>query len=119
MLAIVGYGALTAAKIVGEIAHAVRFRSKDTPATTAPHRCRCGRLNIGNTPHRLGSSTVSPPLRELLERRRSNGDGGMEALRILCASRLAPEVAQSAFTVRGWRGPSDSGYPSPVDVFGK
>ena len=97
MLAIVGYGALTAAKIVGEIAHAVRFRSKDTPATTAPHRRRCGRLNIGNTPHRLGSSTVSPPLRELLERRRSNGDGGMEALRIL-KRRLSDVVYRTMIT---------------------
>ena len=44
LLAIVGCGALSAAKIVGETAHVGRFRSKDAYARhMALRRYRCGR----------------------------------------------------------------------------
>ena len=77
LLAIVGCGALSAAKIIGETAHAGRFRSKDarlrpserhraatglvveqTTASPVPHRQsatqRC------DTPHRINASTMLP-----------------------------------------------------------
>jgi transposase len=99
LLAIVGCGALTAAKIVGETAHAGRFRSKDAYARhngTAPlpvwssnkqrHRLsRTGNRQLNAALHRIALTQARsyPPARELLDRRKSNGDGGMEALRIL------------------------------------
>ena len=99
LLAIVGCGALTAAKIVGETAHAGRFRSKDAFARhngTAPlpvwssnkqrHRLsRTGNRQLNTALHRIAltQARLHPPARELLDRRKNNGDGGMEALRIL------------------------------------
>lgn len=99
LLAIVGCGALTAAKIVGETAHAARFRSKDAYAPhngTAPlpvwssnkqrHRLsRTGNRQLNAAIHRIAlvQARCYPPARELLERRKGNRDGGMEALRIL------------------------------------
>jgi transposase len=99
LLAIVGCGALTAAKIVGETAHAGRFRSKDAFARhngTAPlpvwssnkqrHRLsRTGNRQLNTALYRIAltQARLYPPARELLDRRKSNGDGGMEALRIL------------------------------------
>jgi transposase len=99
LLAIVGCGALTAAKMVGETAHAGRFRSKDAFALhngTAPlpvwssnkqrHRLsRTGNRQLDTALHRIAltQARLYPPARELLQRRKSNGDGGMEALRIL------------------------------------
>jgi transposase len=99
LLAIVGCGALTAAKIVGETAHARRFRSKDAFARhngTAPlpvwssnkqrHRLsRTGNRQLNAALHRIALTQARfyPPARELLNRRKNNGDGGMEALRIL------------------------------------
>ena len=99
LLAIVGCGALTAAKIVGETAHARRFRSKDAYARhngTAPlpvwssnkqrHRLsRTGNRQLNTALHRIAltQARLHPPARELLARRKNNGNGGMEALRIL------------------------------------
>ena len=37
----------------------------------------------GTTPHCIDQARLYPPARELLDRRKNNGDGGMEALRIL------------------------------------
>jgi len=99
LLAIVGCGALSAAKIIGETAHAGRFRSKDAFARhngTAPlpvwssnkqrHRLsRTGNRQLNAALHRIALTQARcyPPARELLERRTNSGDGGMEALRIL------------------------------------
>lgn len=99
LLAIVGCGPLTAAKIVGETAQARRFRSKDAFARhngTAPlpvwssnkqrHRLsRTGNRQLNAAIHRIAltQARIHPPARELLNRRKNNGDGGMEALRIL------------------------------------
>jgi transposase len=99
LLAIVGCGALTAAKIIGETAHAARFGSKDAYARhngTAPlpvwssnkqrHRLSCtGNRQLNAVLHRIAlvQGRCYRPARELLERRQGNGDGGMEALRIL------------------------------------
>lgn len=99
LLAIVGCGTLTAVKIIGETAHARRFRSKDAFARhngTAPlplwssnkkrHRLsRTGNRQLTAALHRIAltQARFHPPARELLDRRRSGGDGGMEALRIL------------------------------------
>jgi transposase len=99
LLAIVGCGALSAAKIIGETAHAGRFRSKDAFARhngTAPlpvwssnkqrHRLsRTGNRQLNAALHRIALTQARcyPPARELLERRTNGGDGGMEALRIL------------------------------------
>src|SRR6185437_9178893 len=99
LLAIVGCGALSAAKIVGETAHAGRFRSKDAYARhngTAPlpvwssnkqrHRLsRTGNRQLNAALHRIAltQARMHPPARELLARRKAGGDGGMEALRVL------------------------------------
>jgi transposase len=99
LLAIVGCGALTAAKIVGETAQAGRFRSKDAFARhngTAPlpvwssnrqrHRLsRIGNRQLNAALHRIAltQARFHPPARELLSGRTSSGDGGVEALRIL------------------------------------
>lgn len=99
LLAIAGCGALTAAKIVGETAQVGRFRSKDAFARlngTAPlpvwssnkqrHRLsRTGNRQLNAALHRIAmtQARMHPPARELLARRKSNGDGGMEALRVL------------------------------------
>jgi transposase len=99
VLSIVGCGPLTAAKIVGETAQVRRFRSKDAFARlngTAPlpvwssnkqrHRLsRTGNRQLNAALHRIAmtQARMHPSARELLQRRKSNGDGGMEALRIL------------------------------------
>lgn len=99
LLAIVGCGPLTAAKIVGETAQVGRFRSKDAFARlngTAPlpvwssnkqrHRLsRTGNRQLNAALHRIAmtQARMHPPARELLTRRKTNGDGGMEALRVL------------------------------------
>jgi transposase len=99
LLTIVGCGALTAAKIVGETAHAGRLRSKDAFARhngTAPlpvwssnkqrHRLsRTGNRQLNAALHRIALTQARcyPPARDLLERRTNSGDGGMEGLRIL------------------------------------
>jgi transposase len=99
LLAIVGCGPLTAAKIVGETAQVHRFRSKDAFARhngTAPlpvwssnkqrHRLsRTGNRQLNAALHRIAmtQARLHPPARELMQRRKFSGDGGMEALRIL------------------------------------
>jgi len=99
LLAIVGCGALTAAKIIGETADVGRFRSKDAFARlngTAPlpvwssnkqrHRLsRTGNRQLNAALHRIAMTQARchPLARALLDRRKSSGDGGMEALRIL------------------------------------
>jgi hypothetical protein len=99
LLAIVGCGPLTAAKIVGETGQVRRFRSKDAFARlngTAPlpvwssnkqrHRLsRTGNRQFNTALHRIAmtQARIHPPARELLQRRQLDGDGGMEALRIL------------------------------------
>ena len=99
LLAIVGCGALTAAKIVGETAHAGRFRSKDAFARhngTAPlpvwssnkqrHRLsRNGNRQLNTAVHRI-ALTKHGSTHQLVNcstGAKNNGDGGMEALRIL------------------------------------
>jgi len=99
LLAIVGCGPLTAAKILGETAQVRRFRSKDAFARlngTAPipvwssnkqrHRLsRTGNRQLNAALHRIAmtQARMHPPARELLARRKAGGDGGMEALRVL------------------------------------
>jgi transposase len=99
LLAIPGCAALTAAKILGETAQVGQFRSKDAFARhngTAPlpvwssnharHRLsRTGNRQINAGIHRIALTQARcyAPARELLDRRRKNGDGGMEALRVL------------------------------------
>jgi transposase len=118
LLAIVGCGALTAAKIVGETAQVRRFRSKDAFARlngTAPlpvwssnkqrHRLsRTGNRQLNAALHRIAmtQARMHPPARELLARRKSGGDGGMEALRVL-KRRLSDVVYRAMLTVTGPR----------------
>jgi len=113
LLAIVGCGALTAAKIVGETAQVHRFRSKDAFARlngTAPlpvwssnkqrHRLsRTGNRQLNAALHRIAmtQARMHPPARELLARRKAHGDGGMEALRVL-KRRLSDVVYRAMIT---------------------
>jgi transposase len=113
LLAIVGCGALSAAKIIGETAHAGRFRSKDAYARhngTAPlpvwssneqrHRLSCtGNRQLNAALHRIALTQARcyPPARELLERRKNGGDGGMEGLRVL-KRRLSDVVYRAMLT---------------------
>jgi transposase len=122
LLAIAGCGALTAAKIVGETAQVSRFRSKDAFARlngTAPlpvwssnkrrHRLsRTGNRQLNAALHRIAmtQARMHPPARELLARRTSNGDGGMEALRVL-KRRLSDVVYRAMLT-------DQKNQPSPV-----
>ena len=98
-MAIAGCGPLTAAKVVGETAQVRRFRSKDVFARhngTTPlpvwssnkqrHRLsRTGNRQLNAALHRIAitQARLHPPARELMQRRQLNGDGGMEALRVL------------------------------------
>ncbi|HLE99374.1 MAG TPA: IS110 family transposase [Gaiellaceae bacterium] len=99
LLAIVGCGPLTAAKIVGETAGIERFRSPDAYARhngTAPlpvwssnrarHRLsRSGNRQLNAALHRIALTQAHwhPGARALLARRKAQGDGGLEALRVL------------------------------------
>jgi transposase len=99
LLAVVGVGPLTAAKILGETAGVDRFRSKDAYARfngTAPlpvwssnkarHRLsRTGNRQLNAALHRMAMTQMRchPPAKAMIERRRGQGDGGLEALRIL------------------------------------
>ena len=98
LLALCGCGPLTAAKIVGETAGIARFKSKDAYARhngTAPlpvwssnrqrHRLsRTGNRQLNAAIHRIALTQAHwhPPARTMLARRRANGDGGREALRV-------------------------------------
>ena len=113
LLAIVGCGPLTAAKILGETAQVRRFRSKDAFARlngTAPipvwssnkqrHRLsRTGNRQLNAALHRIAmtQARMHPPAQELLGRRKAGGDGGMEALRIL-KRRLSDVVYRAMLT---------------------
>jgi len=95
----VGCSPLTAAKIVGETAGIERFRSPDAYARhngTAPlpvwssnrarHRLsRSGNRQLNAALHRIALTQAHwhPGARALLARRKAQGDGGLEALRVL------------------------------------
>jgi transposase len=99
LLAICGCGPLTAAKILGETAGVERFKSSDAYARyngTAPlpvwssnrqrHRLsRTGNRQLNAAIHRIALTQAHwhPPAQALIARRRANGAGGLEALRIL------------------------------------
>lgn len=113
LLAIVGCGLLTAAKIVGETAQVSRFHSKGAFARlndTAPlpvwssnkqrHRLsRTGNRQLNAALHRIAmaQARMHPPARELLARRKLNGDGTMEAPRVL-KRRLSEVVYRAMLT---------------------
>jgi transposase len=99
LIAIPGCGALTAAKILGETAGVNRFKSKDAYARhngTAPmpvwssnrarHRLsRTGNRQLNAALHRMALTQAHwhPPAKAMIQRRKANGDSGLEALRIL------------------------------------
>jgi transposase len=99
LVEICGCGSLTAAKILGETAGIERFRSADAYARhngTAPlpvwssnrsrHRLsRSGNRQLNAALHRIALTQAQwhPGARALLARRKAQGDGGLEALRIL------------------------------------
>ncbi|HEX7310453.1 MAG TPA: transposase [Gaiellaceae bacterium] len=99
LLAVCGCGSLTAAKILGETAGVARFKSCDAYARhngTAPqpvwssnrarHRLsRSGNRQLNAALHRIALTQAHrhPPAQALIARRRANGDGGLEALRVL------------------------------------
>jgi transposase len=99
LLAAVGCGPLTAAKIVGETAGIARFKSKDAYARhngTAPlpvwssnkarHRLsRTGNRQLNAAVHRIALTQAHwhEPAKAMMGRRKAGGDSGLEALRIL------------------------------------
>ena len=99
LFAICGCGPLTAAKILGETAGIERFKSSDAYARhngTAPlpvwssnrqwHRLsRSGGRQLNAAIHRIALTQAHwhPPAQAMIARRRANGDGGLEALRVL------------------------------------
>lgn len=99
LLSVCGCGALTAAKILAETAGIERFKSPDAYArhngsaplpvwssNRARHRLsRSGNRQLNAALHRIAltQARLHPGARDLLARRRANGDGGLEALRIL------------------------------------
>jgi transposase len=99
LLEIVGCGTLTAAKLLGEAGGIDRFRSQDAFARhngTAPlpvwssnhqrHRLsRTGNRQINTAIHRIALTQirVHQPAKELYERRKANGNGGLQALRVV------------------------------------
>lgn len=112
LLAVRGCGALTAAKILGETAGIGRFHSKHAYARhngTAPlpvwssnkarHRLsRTGNRQLNAALHRIAltQARCHPDARALLDRRKTAGDGSMEALRIL--KRRLSDVVYRALT---------------------
>jgi transposase len=113
LVAICGCGPLTAAKILGETAGITRFRSNDAYARhngTAPlpvwssnrarHRLsRRGNRQLNAALHRIALTQAHyhPGARAMIARRRANGDGGLEAIRIL-KRRLSDVVYQALLT---------------------
>ena len=99
LIAIVGCGTLTAAKILGETAGVARFKSKDAYARhngTAPlpvwssnkarHRLsRTGNRQLNTALHRIAMTQAHwhPAAKAMMERRKAGGDSGLEALRVL------------------------------------
>jgi transposase len=118
LLTIVGCGALSAAKIVGETASPARFRSASAFARhngTAPlpvwssnhqrHRLsRTGNRQLNAALHRIAITQirVHPPAIDLYRRRRANGDGGLEALRVL-KRRLSDVIFRALLTDQAHR----------------
>ena len=112
LLAICGCGTLTAAKILGETAGIERFKSSDAYArhngsapvpvwssNRARHRLsRSGNRQLNAALHRIAltQARLHPDARALLARRRANGDGGLEALRVL--KRHLSDVVYRALT---------------------
>jgi transposase len=99
LLAIIGCGPLTAAKLIGQTAGIDRFRSRDAFARhngTAPlpvwssnrerHRLsRTGNRQLNAAIHRIALTQAQwhPDARAFMARRREHGDSGREALRAL------------------------------------
>jgi transposase len=99
LIAIPGCASLTAAKLLGQTAGVLRFRSAAAYARhngTAPlpvwssnrprHRLsRTGNRHLNAALHRIAMTQTRchPPARELIARRKASGDGGLEAPRIL------------------------------------
>jgi transposase len=99
LVAICGCGPLTAAKILGETAGIERFKSSDAYARhngTAPlpvwssnrqryRLSRTGNRQLNAAIHRIALTQAHwhPPAQAMIARRRANGDGGLEALRVL------------------------------------
>jgi transposase len=99
LLELPGCGALTAAKIIGETAGVDRFKSRDAYARfngTAPlpvwssnkarHRLsRTGNRQLNAALHRIALTQARwhPPAKQMIERRKSGGNSGHEALRVL------------------------------------
>jgi transposase len=112
LLAICGCGALTAAKILGETAGIDRFKSNDAYARhngTAPlpvwssnhnhHRLsRTGNRQLNAALHRIALTQAQwhPDAKAMIARRKANGDGGLEALRVL--KRRLSDVVYRALT---------------------
>src|SRR5215210_4973440 len=110
LLELPGCGALTAAKIIGETAGVDRFKSRDAYARfngTAPlpvwssnkarHRLsRTGNRQLNAALHRIALTQARwhPPAKQMIERRKSGGNSGREALRVL-KRRLSDAVFQS------------------------
>src|SRR5215208_8305665 len=110
LLALPGCGALTAAKIIGETAGVDRFKSRDAYARfngTAPlpvwssnkarHRLsRTGNRQLNAALHRIALTQARwhPPAKDMIERRKSGGNSGREALRVL-KRRLSDAVFQA------------------------
>jgi transposase len=108
LLGVVGCAHLTAAKILAETAGVDRFRSKDGYARyngTAPlpvwssnkqrHRLsRVGNRQLNAALHRIAitQARLHPPALTLLERRRANGDGKAESLRVLEAKAVRRDL---------------------------
>jgi hypothetical protein len=67
------------------------------PTTASPVAHRETATQRRAPPHRIDASPALPPARELLQRRKNNGDGGMEALRIL-KRRLSDVVYRAMIT---------------------
>ena len=113
LLTICGCGPLTAAKIVGETAGIDRFRNHNAFARhngTAPlpmwssnhtrHRLsRTGNRQLNAALHRIALTQAHwhPDARALIARRRANGDGGLEAIRVL-KRRLSDIVYRALLT---------------------
>ena len=110
LLELPGCGALTAAKIIGETAGVDRFKSHDAYARfngTAPlpvwssnkarHRLsRTGNRQLNAALHRIALTQARwhPPAKGMIERRKSGGNSGREALRVL-KRRLSDAVFQA------------------------
>jgi transposase len=113
LIAIPGCASLTAAKILGETAGVLRFRSAAAYARhngTAPlpvwssnrarHRLsRTGNRQLNAALHRVAMTQARchPQARELIARRKAGGDGGLEALRVL-KRRLSDVIYQALRT---------------------